>query len=111
MVQQISTCVGFQAIIQATKHFSKGLRYTGVGAVGCARSEMWLPNGVGNLQKGERCVFSYVGRRIPYFFHHNQDMGTWTTLLLVSYGISMAFESVSLGMTSHVNGLSTYALE
>lgn len=50
--------MGFQAIIQATTRFSKGLRYTGVGAVGCARSEMWLPNGVSNLQKGERCVVS-----------------------------------------------------
>ncbi|KAE9403518.1 hypothetical protein BT96DRAFT_1080167 [Gymnopus androsaceus JB14] len=34
--------------------FSKGLRYTGVGSVLCARSEMFLANGVGNLQKGEQ---------------------------------------------------------
>lgn len=53
---QISTCVGFQAIAKATTKFSKGLRYTGVGSVICARSEMFLANGVGNLQKGERCV-------------------------------------------------------
>ncbi|KAE9395621.1 hypothetical protein BT96DRAFT_958466 [Gymnopus androsaceus JB14] len=41
--EDISTCAGFQ-----------GLRYMGVGAVGCARGEMWLPNGAGSLQKGER---------------------------------------------------------
>ncbi|KAE9401895.1 hypothetical protein BT96DRAFT_991729 [Gymnopus androsaceus JB14] len=50
----ISTCAGFQAIAKATTKFSKGLRYTGVGSVLCARSEMFLENGVGNLQKGER---------------------------------------------------------
>ncbi|PPQ76849.1 hypothetical protein CVT24_010586 [Panaeolus cyanescens] len=50
----MSTCVGFQAIAQANTRFSKGLRYTGVGAVLCGRSEMYLPQGMGNLQKGER---------------------------------------------------------
>ncbi|KAF9522825.1 hypothetical protein CPB83DRAFT_887328 [Crepidotus variabilis] len=50
----ISTCVGFQAMSQSVTRFSRGLRYTGVGGVFCARSDMVLPNGVGNLQKGER---------------------------------------------------------
>lgn len=53
---QISTCVGFQALAKANSKFSKGLRFTGVGAVSCARSEMVLPTCVGNLQKGERYV-------------------------------------------------------
>ncbi|PPR05446.1 hypothetical protein CVT24_007945, partial [Panaeolus cyanescens] len=57
----VSSCVGFQAIAQANTRFSKGLRYTGVGAVICARSEMVLPLGVGNLQKGERfCNMDYI---------------------------------------------------
>lgn len=51
---KISTCVGFQAIAQANNRFTKGLRYTGVGGLFCGRSEMVLPVGVGNLQKGER---------------------------------------------------------
>ena len=38
--------------------FSKGLRYTGVGGVMCGRSEMIMPLGIGNLQKGKRCVFT-----------------------------------------------------
>jgi hypothetical protein len=50
----ISTCVGFAALAKANTRFSRGLRYTGVGAVSCGRSEMILPNAVGNLQKGER---------------------------------------------------------
>lgn len=53
---QISTCVGFQALAKATTRNTRGLRYTGVGAAVCGRSEMILPNAVGNLQKGERFV-------------------------------------------------------
>ncbi|PPQ77567.1 hypothetical protein CVT26_006159 [Gymnopilus dilepis] len=52
--QDISTCVGFQALAQANTRFSQGLRTTGVGGVFCGRSEMVLPLGLGNLQKGER---------------------------------------------------------
>ncbi|KAG6913835.1 hypothetical protein DXG01_004024 [Tephrocybe rancida] len=52
--QDISTCVGFSALAKANTKFSKGLQYTGVGAVTCGWSEMFLPCGVGNLQKGER---------------------------------------------------------
>ncbi|KAG6819140.1 hypothetical protein H0H93_014961 [Arthromyces matolae] len=51
--QDVSTCVGFSALAKANTKFSKGLRYTGVGAITCGRSEMFLPCGVGNLQKGE----------------------------------------------------------
>ncbi|PPQ74198.1 hypothetical protein CVT24_012717 [Panaeolus cyanescens] len=57
----ISTCVGFQAMLQANTRFSRGLRYTGVAGVFCARSETVLPLGLGNLQKGERfSVMDYV---------------------------------------------------
>jgi hypothetical protein len=49
-------CVSFTALAKATTAFSKGLHYMGIGAVSCGRSEMILPNAVGNLQKGERCV-------------------------------------------------------
>ncbi|KAF9522288.1 hypothetical protein CPB83DRAFT_777307, partial [Crepidotus variabilis] len=59
--EDISTCVGLQALAQANNRFSKGLRYTGVGGVFCGRSEMVLPNGIGNLQKGERyCNMDYI---------------------------------------------------
>jgi hypothetical protein len=36
---------------------SKGLRATGLGAVSCARHQLFRPLGMGDLQKGERCVF------------------------------------------------------
>ncbi|PPQ82484.1 hypothetical protein CVT26_012847 [Gymnopilus dilepis] len=50
----ISTCVGFQALAKANSKFSVGLRYTGTNATVCGRSEMIFPLGVGNLHKGER---------------------------------------------------------
>ncbi|KAL0568249.1 hypothetical protein V5O48_013745 [Marasmius crinis-equi] len=52
--EDVSTCVGFAALGQQNTRSSKGLRYTGVGATVCARSEMVLANGVANLEKGER---------------------------------------------------------
>jgi hypothetical protein len=72
---QISTCVGFQALAKANSKFSKGLRFTGVGAVSCARSEMVLPTCVGNLQKGERYVFLFIHviQRLNVFRYANMD--------------------------------------
>ncbi|PPQ89812.1 hypothetical protein CVT25_007401 [Psilocybe cyanescens] len=52
--EDISTCVGFQALAKANTKFSVGLRYTGLSLTVCRRSEMIFPVGVGNLQKGER---------------------------------------------------------
>ncbi|KAE9403288.1 hypothetical protein BT96DRAFT_955974 [Gymnopus androsaceus JB14] len=50
--EDISTCVGFAALAKAATKYSRGLRYTGVGAVSCARTDMITA--VGNLEKGER---------------------------------------------------------
>ncbi|KAJ7810476.1 hypothetical protein B0H13DRAFT_2243448 [Mycena leptocephala] len=39
----------------------KGLRTTGVGGVTCARHNMWRPNGIGDLQLGERyCNMDFI---------------------------------------------------
>ncbi|PPQ76569.1 hypothetical protein CVT24_010515 [Panaeolus cyanescens] len=79
----ISTCVGFQAMSQANTRFSRGLRYTGVAGVFCARSETFLPLGVANLQKGERfSVMDYVfASAIKQGFSSLSDV-------LISYDIS-----------------------
>ncbi|KDR66325.1 hypothetical protein GALMADRAFT_1156932 [Galerina marginata CBS 339.88] len=45
---------GLQAVEQAHTRFNKGLRYTGVSAVSCGRSEMVMPCSIGNLKKGEK---------------------------------------------------------
>ncbi|KAI0054994.1 hypothetical protein BV25DRAFT_1922198 [Artomyces pyxidatus] len=58
--EEISTCTGFAALSGANTKRSKGLRVTGVGAVTC-RHEFWQPNGVGDLQKGERyCNMDFI---------------------------------------------------
>lgn len=55
-LMQISHCVGFAAMWNANSKKSEGLRATGIGAVICARHALYRPNGMGDLQKGERYV-------------------------------------------------------
>ncbi|KAG2096118.1 uncharacterized protein F5147DRAFT_584181 [Suillus discolor] len=54
VIQERSECVSHDAINLADTKSSKGLAATGVGAVDCARHKFKLPNGVGDLQKGEK---------------------------------------------------------
>ncbi|KAJ7129684.1 hypothetical protein C8R44DRAFT_872918 [Mycena epipterygia] len=59
--KEISTCSGFQAMFLANRKHIKGLRTTGVGGVTCARHNMWRPNGIGDLQVGERyCNMDFI---------------------------------------------------
>ncbi|KAJ7715975.1 hypothetical protein B0H16DRAFT_1339392 [Mycena metata] len=52
--RQISTCIAFAALTQKDTRNTAGLRVSGVGGVVCARHECMRPNGLGDLQKGER---------------------------------------------------------
>ncbi|KAF7306305.1 CxC2 domain-containing protein [Mycena indigotica] len=52
--QEMSTCSGLAALDHANSKFSRGYSVTGVGMGVCARHEFVLPNGVGDLQAGER---------------------------------------------------------
>ncbi|KAJ7740338.1 hypothetical protein B0H16DRAFT_1324487, partial [Mycena metata] len=59
--EEVSTCSGFQAMFLANAKKIKGLRTTGVGGVTCARHNMWRPNGIGDLQRGERqCNMDFI---------------------------------------------------
>ncbi|KAJ7236450.1 hypothetical protein B0H12DRAFT_1026895, partial [Mycena haematopus] len=51
---EMSTCSGLAALDYANTKFSRGFSATGVGMGVCARHEFVQPNGVGDLQKGER---------------------------------------------------------
>ncbi|KAG6819393.1 hypothetical protein H0H93_012240 [Arthromyces matolae] len=64
---EISHCVGFAAIWLANTRKSKGLRATGVASVSCSRHQFFCPNGTGDLQKGEKCVF------VPFFMNGDVD--------------------------------------
>jgi hypothetical protein len=101
---QKSTCVGFQALAQANNRFSKGLRYTGVGGVFCGRSEMVMPMGIGNLQKGERCAFQTLVRLLTLLINI-LDMQIWTMCLHASSGTS-CYPWSSSATTSPASGSS-----
>ncbi|KAJ7678410.1 hypothetical protein B0H17DRAFT_1236048 [Mycena rosella] len=59
--EEISSCSGFQAMFLANRKRVKGLRTTGVSGVTCARHNMWRPNGLGDLQLGERyCNMDFI---------------------------------------------------
>ncbi|KAF8951577.1 hypothetical protein BDZ97DRAFT_1684109, partial [Flammula alnicola] len=80
----ISTCVGLQALAKANMKFSVGPRYTGMNTMVCGQSEMIMPLGVGNLQKGEQYsnmdyIFSSALQSIHVF------------LVLIGYDIAQYF--------------------
>ncbi|KAJ7020541.1 hypothetical protein C8F04DRAFT_974156, partial [Mycena alexandri] len=52
--KDISSCIAFAALLQKDTRSTTGLRVSGVGGCVCARHECMRPNGIGDLQKGER---------------------------------------------------------
>ncbi|KAK7043451.1 CxC2 domain-containing protein, partial [Favolaschia claudopus] len=52
--KEVSTCIAFAALLQKDTRLTTGLRVSGVGGCVCARHECMRPNGIGDLQKGER---------------------------------------------------------
>ncbi|KAJ7219933.1 hypothetical protein GGX14DRAFT_389351 [Mycena pura] len=52
--EEMSTCTGLAALDYANTKFSRGYSATGVGMGVCARHEFVQPNGVADLQRGER---------------------------------------------------------
>ncbi|KAJ7197993.1 hypothetical protein GGX14DRAFT_374552 [Mycena pura] len=52
--KDVSTCIAFAALMQKDTRLTTGLRCSGVGGVICARHELVRPQGIGDLQKGER---------------------------------------------------------
>jgi hypothetical protein len=57
---QKSTCSNHNVVNMAETKSSQGLVAMGVGTVDCAHHNMKHPNGVSDLQKGEKCVFSLI---------------------------------------------------
>ncbi|KAJ7846654.1 hypothetical protein B0H13DRAFT_2238871 [Mycena leptocephala] len=52
--KDISSCIAFAALLQKDSRNTAGLRTSGVGGCVCTRHECMRPNGLGDLQKGER---------------------------------------------------------
>ncbi|KAJ7025446.1 hypothetical protein C8F04DRAFT_1212864 [Mycena alexandri] len=106
--EEISSCSGFQAMFLANKKRVKGLRTTGVGGVTCARHNMWQPNGIGDLQLGER---SDVHRRFCNmdFILFSALLNTIIFYLILSYDIACQYgkkfweHMLSLPDNFHIN--------
>ena len=78
---------------------SEGLRATGVGAVICARHAVNMPNGMGDLEKGERWLFFFFDHfQVSHLFlkrYVNMDYlffssiaGTQLNKIVISYDIA-----------------------
>ncbi|KAI9060074.1 hypothetical protein FKP32DRAFT_1679355 [Trametes sanguinea] len=102
---EISSCTGFSALDHAESKDSRGYTATGVGAAVCARPELWLAQGVGDLQKGERYVnMDYI------FVHAMQDYLTVNKLIPIPKG-SIQYSIPKLHFRSRIQaGHSPYSL-
>ncbi|KAF8993816.1 hypothetical protein BDZ89DRAFT_972653, partial [Hymenopellis radicata] len=71
--KDISSCSGFKTLATAETKSSAGLRSTGVGMCTCARHEIIFPNGIGDLQLGEKwCNMDYIAFS-AIRWHHDFD--------------------------------------
>ncbi|KAJ7733474.1 hypothetical protein B0H16DRAFT_1468065 [Mycena metata] len=78
--QECSTCVAHDAVDQPDWE-ARGTASSGIGAVDCARHNMKRPNGVGDLQLGERYI------NMDYMFFRS-IVGTELQRFYVSYDIA-----------------------
>ncbi|KAF8128998.1 hypothetical protein EV363DRAFT_1169765 [Boletus edulis] len=80
--QERSTCSGHTAVNLADTKATHGLAVTGLGTIDCARHGFKLPQGVGNLQKGEKYI------NMDYFFCSAMKTYRELPMLFVSYDIA-----------------------
>ncbi|KAJ8518637.1 hypothetical protein ONZ45_g4299 [Pleurotus djamor] len=80
--KEMSTCSGFAALDYANTKFSRGYAATGVCLVVCARHEFIQPNGVADLQVGERYA------NMDYIFASAVKNKSRSIKILVSYDIA-----------------------
>ncbi|KII83451.1 hypothetical protein PLICRDRAFT_58398 [Plicaturopsis crispa FD-325 SS-3] len=79
--EEISNCVAFAALMLANMKRAKGIASSGVGGVSCGRHELFRPNGLGDLQKGERYA------NMDYIFM-SSIVGCGAQQLVASYDIA-----------------------
>ncbi|KAG2342079.1 hypothetical protein BDR05DRAFT_976730 [Suillus weaverae] len=103
-VQEKSTCSNHNAVNMAETKSSQGLAAMGVGTIDCACHNMKCPNGVGNLQKGEKYL------NMDYLFFLSLRHST-VDVLNVSYDIACQWHKhlwscmLSLPPSHHLNYL------
>ncbi|KAJ6499732.1 hypothetical protein C8R47DRAFT_1175589 [Mycena vitilis] len=76
--KEMNSCSGLAALDFANTKFSRGYSTTGVGMGVCARYEFVQPNGVGDLQRGERFAnMDYIFASIMH--HKHRQLFTFVT--------------------------------
>ena len=105
VIGQHSACSGHNAVNMADSKKSHGLATTGVGTVGCARHNLKLPCGTGDLQKGEKYVVLVLSSYLK------TDSSCQDMLIWISFSfplcVTISFRHWSYLMTSHVSGAKT----
>ncbi|KAG1855306.1 hypothetical protein F4604DRAFT_1932369 [Suillus subluteus] len=105
--QQKSICLSHNAVNMADTKVSHGLAATGVGTIDCARHNMKLPNGVGDLQKGKR----YTNMDFLFF---STLHGRCIDILNISYDITCQWHKnlwqkmLTMPLNLHLNHLETF---
>ncbi|KAJ7201941.1 hypothetical protein B0H12DRAFT_1063385 [Mycena haematopus] len=78
--KDVSSCIAFAALLQKETRLTTGLRCSGVGGCVCARHGVVRPQGLGDLQKGERYA------NMDYILM-SALLGVAVLLLAISYDI------------------------
>ncbi|KAG1720806.1 hypothetical protein EDB19DRAFT_1898410 [Suillus lakei] len=88
-----STCVSHNAVNMADTKSLRGLAATGVGTMDCTRHNMKLPNGVGDLQKGEHTRYL--------------NMDYLVFLVMVGFAIIIHFFVLKFHLNTHIQSCQT----
>ncbi|KAG2101391.1 uncharacterized protein F5147DRAFT_747022 [Suillus discolor] len=91
----ISTCSGFRTLAHAESKYLSGLQATGIGLCLCACHEFVRPQGVGDLQKGER----YTNMDFIFF---SSIMPLLLLSIIISYDIACQWK---INLTKRINEL------
>ncbi|KAG1886583.1 hypothetical protein F4604DRAFT_1917395 [Suillus subluteus] len=92
--QEKSACISHNAVNMADTKASKGLAATGVGSIVCARHDMRLANGVGDLQKGEK----YINMDYIVF----SALSTLSTAPIVNFSYDIACHPITRKQPFHI---------
>ncbi|KAJ7163989.1 hypothetical protein C8R43DRAFT_1122949 [Mycena crocata] len=98
--KDVSTCIAFAALLQKETRMTTGLRASGVGGCVCARHGLVRPQGLGDLQKGERYA------NMDYIFL-SSIIGIVVLWLAISYDIACQWKIHLLNRAKKINEVST----
>jgi len=82
------SCNNHDTIKSASMQGGKGTAASGIGTVECSRHDMKRPTAVGDLQKGERSVWSSISDRLLTTLSISPATSIWITFYCLVYDIT-----------------------